>query len=706
MGCPMIIEPSDGVRLGPRRDGDGTAFAVPADAADSVDLCVFHPDGTEECLELFRDDFGIHHGRVAGLGPGTRYGFRAHGPWEPALGLRCNPAKLLVDPYARLLDGAVNWAPPVFGHRLASPEDRSLRDSARHMPKSVVVDESFDWGDDRPPAIPWGDTVIYETHVRGATMRHPLLPAELRGTYAGLAHEAMLEHLVSLGVTAIELLPVQAFVSESHLHERGLVNYWGYNTLGFFAPQAPYAATDDPIREFKGMVKLLHAAGLEVILDVVYNHTAEGGENGPTLSFKGLDNPAWYRLNPVDRRHYLNWTGTGNTLNLAHPTPLRMVMDSLRYWAEEMRVDGFRFDLATSLARGGGGFDPIGGFLQAVSQDPALHRVKLIAEPWDVGPGGYQLGGFPRRWSECNDRYRDEVRDFWRGTEGVLAGFATRITGSSDLFEWTGRRPPASVNLVTSHDGFTLSDLVSYNERHNEANGEANRDGHPDNRSWNGGVEGPTDDPVIGEIRNRRRRSMMATLLLSQGVPMILGGDEIGRTQHGNNNAYAQDNETTWYDWDAVDADFLEHCRRLVALRADHPTFRRTAWLHEDPRPGIDRVGWFTPEGKEMGIEEWRSPSSHAVTLYLDGEGIHAAEGDTFDDDMLLFFNGSPDERTFAVPPEIDGGGWVRLVDTADPHVEGRPAPGFTSVPGFGLTVLGRSTSERYVPPKRFRPGR
>jgi isoamylase len=636
-------------RLGATADPHGVNFAVWSGVAEQVHLSVFD-DGSEHTLALPGRTGDVFHGHLSGVGPGLRYGFRVEGPWDPVRGHRCNVSKLLADPYARLLEGPFGTRRLLRGHVPGDLHRPDSRDSAPAALRSVVIDGAFDWAGDTPPATSMADSVIYEAHVKGLSAQHPAVPEELRGTYAGLAHPAVIEHLLDLGVTAVELLPVQHFVHDQFLLESGLRNYWGYNTIGFFAPHIEYAATDNPISEFKGMVRLLHAAGLEVILDVVYNHTAEGNHLGPTLAFRGYDNQAYYRLDPHAPAHYLNWTGTGNTMDLGSPAVLQLVMDSLRYWVTDMHVDGFRFDLATTLGRTHSDFDPLGAFFGAVSQDPILRRSKLIAEPWDVGPHGYQVGQFPHRWSEWNDGYRDTVRDFWKGTPSSLGAFGDAVTGSSPLYENGGRNPTASVNFITSHDGFTLADVVAYNDKHNRTNGEANRDGHSDNRSWNSGEEGPTDDPTVREIRTRRVRSMAISLLLSQGVPMLLGGDEMGRSQRGNNNAYNQDNEISWFDWENADTDLVAFFGRLTALRRNHPTFRRTAWLHEHADADQDLVGWFTADGSHMTPSDWDDPAGRVVALHLAGRVVHCAAGTVTDDDALLLFNAGFDDVGFRIP--------------------------------------------------------
>ncbi len=689
----MQIEPWPTDRLGAHWDGQGTVFAIASAVAEAVELCIFDGDD-EHRLELPTRTGPIHSGRVAGAGPGTRYGFRVQGPWAPHEGHRCNPHKLLLDPYARRIDGSVRWSPALLGHTAGRPETMSRLDSAPFVPRSIVTSNEFDWGDDHRPGLPLADSILYETHVKGMTKTHPGVPEHLRGSYAGMASDANIEHLMALGVTAVELMPIHHFVQDQHLLATGRRNYWGYNSIGFFAPHREYAAGEDPVAEFKSMVKRLHAAGIEVILDVVYNHTAEGNPMGPTLCFRGLDNRAWYRLEPGDRYWNLDWSGTGNTVDLSSPVALRLVMDSLRYWVEEMHVDGFRFDLATALGRTAIDFDPLGGFFGAMSQDPVLQGVKLIAEPWDVGPSGYRVGGFPPGWSELNDKYRDEVRDFWRGSEDILGSFATRLTGSSDIYGKPGRSPIASVNYVASHDGFTLADVVSYNERHNLANGENNRDGHPDNRSWNGGVEGPTDDAEINAVRDTRRRSLLATLLISQGVPLVLGGDEIGRTQRGNNNAYNQDNEISWFSWEDADLSFLDFARRMIAFRRSHPSVRRTAWLHEHAAPGIDHVGWFTPAGEEMTQLDWSSPLARSVAIYLDGQIIHCAAGTVSDDDLLIMFNGYREPIEFSIPEDVGLSGWRVAFDTAAPGEGDRPVRSTSAeIAGFAMVGLFRPRS-------------
>ncbi len=686
--------------LGATYDGHGTNFAVHSDIAESIAVCVFEPDGSETPYWLSASDGSIHHGYVTDLGPGTRYGLRVEGPWAPGQGKWCNPAKLLIDPYAHAIDGDIAWDRAVYGYDIQDPDVAEPHDSAPFMPKSLVVDHSFDWGDDVSPQIPWHETILYETHVKSLSQLHPDVPPELRGTYRGLASPPIIDHLLGLGITTVELLPVQHFVHDHALVRHGLRNLWGYQPIGFFAPYSGYAASQDPggqVAEFKDMVKALHAAGLEVILDVVYNHTGESHDLGPNLSFRGIDNPAYYRLSDEDPRHYLDFSGVGNTINTDHPAVLRLIADSLRHWVQAYHVDGFRFDLATTLARSGLEFDAAGPFLHLMYQDPVLNSVKLIAEPWDVGPGGYRVGSFPAVWREWNDRYRDNVRDYWRAVPATRAEFAFRLTGSSDIFAHGGRRPPtASINFVTSHDGYTLSDLVAYERKHNEANGQHNEDGHDDNRSWNTGVEGPTDDAGISDLRNRRRRSILATLLLSQGVPMLLGGDELSRTQRGNNNAYAQDNETSWYDWGKVDAAFLDFWRRMVQLRRRHPVFRRRTWLRGTPAngSGLEDVRWFTPEGAPMSLHDWEARTPTSVAIYLNGQGLVVPDVDgraPLDDSFLLFLHPAPRARGFTIPAGLGPAPWQPVIDTAldaePPHqllTQGQTV----DVAGFGLVVL------------------
>ncbi|AEY87370.1 glycogen debranching enzyme [Streptomyces hygroscopicus subsp. jinggangensis 5008] len=663
--------------LGAAFDGQGTNFALFSEVAEHVELILVDDAGTTTPVPLQEVDGFVWHAYLPGVGPGQRYGYRVHGPWQPALGHRCNPAKLLLDPYARAVDGQIDNHASLYER---APDGPAPADSAGHSMLGVVTDPFFDWGDDRPPRTAYADSVIYEAHVRGLTMTHPDVPERLRGTYAGLAHPAVTEHLTSLGVTAVELMPVHQFVQDGVLQDRGLSNYWGYNTIGFFAPHNAYAAfgtRGQQVNEFKAMVKALHAAGLEVILDVVYNHTAEGNERGPTLSFRGIDNASYYRLVDGDWAHYYDTTGTGNSLLMRHPYVLQLIMDSLRYWVTEMHVDGFRFDLAATLARQFHEVDRLSAFFDLIQQDPVISRVKLIAEPWDVGEGGYQVGNFPPLWSEWNGKYRDAVRDFWRAEPGSLGEFASRLTGSSDLYQHSRRRPRASVNFVTAHDGFTLRDLVSYNDKHNEANGEENRDGESHNRSWNCGAEGETDDPAVLELRARQQRNLLATLLLSQGIPMLCHGDELGRTQRGNNNAYCQDNEISWVDWDLTDEQhaLAEFTGRLIALRAAHPVLRRrrffrgeTATHAKQPLPDLM---WLRPDAREMTDRDWLREDAHTVGVFLNGDAI--AERDSYgrrmvDDSFLLCVNGYWEPVVFRLPDDSFGERWTTLIDTADPE--------------------------------------
>jgi len=660
--------------LGATWDGEGTNFAVFAEEAEAVELCLFDRRGAERRLELPEVTAHTWHGYVPGIGPDQRYGFRVHGPFDPRRGLRFNPAKLLLDPYARAIEGFVDWDPSVFGYR-TDAGDLVLddRDSAPHVPRSVVVHDGFPWGDDRHPAVPWADTVIYEAHVRGFTIRHPGIPDHERGTYAGMGSPPVIEHLRRLGITTVELQPVHHFISEHEVVRRGQTNYWGYNSIGYFAPEARYSSSGrrgQQVREFKAMVRNLHAAGIEVILDVVYNHTAEGSQLGPTLAFRGLDNRAYYRTVDHDPRFYMDYTGCGNTLNARHPQVLAMIMDSLRYWVTEMHVDGFRFDLASALARSFHEVDRLSAFFDLIHQDPVVSQVKLIAEPWDVGEGGYQVGNFPALWSEWNGKYRDCVRDYWRDVPQVLGQFGYRLTGSSDLYQTSSRNPHASINFVTCHDGFTLRDLVSYNEKHNEANGEDNRDGENHNRSWNGGVEGDTDDAEILALRRRQRRNFLTTLFLSQGVPMLLGGDELGRTQRGNNNAYCQDSELSWFDWSQVDRELLEFTRRLIALQRAHPVFRRRGWFQGQQIHGgaLRDIGWFRTDGGEMEDGNWAEAACNILGVFLNGEGIVTldARGERIlDDSFYLVLNAHHEPTRFALPDPTWGQRWQLVLDTA-----------------------------------------
>jgi isoamylase len=671
--------------LGATWDGEGTNFALASENATGVELCLFSAGGQggkEKRVRLTeRTDF-VWHVYLPRVGPGQRYGYRVEGPFEPEQGMRFNPHKLLLDPYARAIDGTVRWSDANFGYRLGDPAaDLSLdeRDNREFVPRGVVVDASFDWGDDRRPGTALHRSIIYETHLRGMTMKHPDVPAELRGTYSGMASEPVLDYLDSLGVTAVELLPVHQFVSDKILEDRGLVNYWGYNTIGFFAPDARYSSTGtggEQVSEFKSMVKAIHERGIEVILDVVYNHTAEGNELGPTLSFRGIDNAMYYRLVEDQPRYYMDYTGTGNTLNVGNPRVLQLVMDSLRYLVTEMHVDGFRFDLAAALARELHDVDRLATFFDTIGQDPIVSQVKLIAEPWDVGPGGYQVGNFPPGWAEWNGRYRDAVRSFWRGDPIGVAELAYRLSGSSDLYEDTGRRPYASINFVTAHDGFTLNDLVSFDQKHNEANGEDNQDGEDNNLSWNCGAEGPTDDPEVAALRGKQKRNLLATLLFSQGVPMISGGDEHGRTQGGNNNAYCQDNEISWYDWDFGDDNraLLDFTRTLIRLRKEHPVLRRRKYFQGRRLYGsdIDDIAFIQPNGTPMSDETWELGWIRALGMLLNGAAI--AETDEqgrriVDDVLLLLINGDSQEQEFKLPENDGSAGWDVLVDTNEPSV-------------------------------------
>ena len=679
------IRPGKPFPLGATWDGEGVNFALYSEHATGVELCLFDESGETEIERIPLREVTAHiwHAYILGLGPGQRYGFRVSGPFAPEEGHRFNPNKLLLDPYARAISGNVNWDAPVFGYPLGhADEDLAFdeQDDAWGMPKSVVVHPYFDWGDDHPPRIPWHQSIIYEVHVKGFTARNPDVPPEERGTYAGLASPASIQYLKELGVTAVELLPVHAFLDDMHLVERGLRNYWGYNTIGYFAPEARYSSSGDSggqVAEFKRMVRELHRADIEVILDVVYNHSAEGNHLGPTLNFRGIDNRSYYKLVPDNPRYYQDYTGTGNSLNVGHPQVLRLIMDSLRYWILEMHVDGFRFDLAATLARELHDVDRLSAFFDIIHQDPVISQVKLIAEPWDVGEGGYQVGNFPILWAEWNGKYRDAVRRYWRGDEAQVAELGYRLTGSSDLYASDGRRPYASINFVTAHDGFTLRDLVSYNQKHNEANGEDNRDGTDDNLSWNCGVEGPTDDPEINALRAQQQRNFLATLLFSQGVPMICGGDEIGRTQHGNNNAYCQDNEISWYDWELDDErrTLLEFTRRLIATRLQHPALHRRKFFQGRRIRGSDvrDITWLRPDGGEMTEAEWEANWVRTLGVRLDGRALDEVDerGDPIvDDTLLLLLNAHADTVPMTLPPPLPGAAWEVVVDTAQPDLE------------------------------------
>ena len=670
----MRIWPGKPYPLGASWDGVGTNFSVFSEVATKIELCLFDANGRESSVELPEVSAFIFHGYLPNVGPGQRYGYRVHGPWEPEQGHRCNPNKLLLDPYGKAVEGEVKWDEAVFPYHFNEPEtSRNDADSAPFMPRSVVINPYFDWEHDRRPNTPWHRTIIYETHVKGFTRRHPGIPENLRGTYAGLAHPAAIKYLKQLGITAVEVLPVHQFIHANHLLERGLRNYWGYDSISFLAPHNEYAASGhlgQQVTEFKQMVKALHAEGIEVILDVVYNHTAEGNHLGPVLSMKGLDNATYYRTH--EGRYYMDYTGTGNSLNMRSPHVLQLIMDSLRYWLLEMHVDGFRFDLASTLARELHDVDRLSAFFDIIQQDPFISQVKLIAEPWDVGEGGYQVGNFPSLWSEWNGKYRDVVRDFWRGTDQTLDEFATRLTGSSDLYAATGRRPYASINFVTAHDGFTLRDLVSYNEKHNEANGEGNRDGADDNRSWNCGAEGPTGDQSVLDLRARQQRNFLTTLLLSQGVPMILGGDEFGRTQDGNNNAYCQDNELSWFDWEHLDEGLRVFVARLIQFRKDHPVFQRRRWFHgrQVRGTGVTDIGWFKPDGELMTDADWQAGYARTVGVFLNGKAIPTPDyrGEPIvDDSFYLLFSAHHEPMRFKLPTCPWGDRWEKVLDTNEP---------------------------------------
>ncbi|MFC4051919.1 glycogen debranching protein GlgX [Actinomadura syzygii] len=695
----MEVWPGDPYPLGATWDGTGTNFALFSEVARRVELCLFDDSGRETRHDLPEVDGFVWHGYLPGVGPGQRYGYRVHGPFDPGEGHRCNPSKLLLDPYGKAVEGGVRWHESLFSYRFADPDALNEDDSAPYMPKNVVVNPFFDWGDDRPPRVPYHESVIYEAHVKGLTKLHPAIPEEQRGTYAGLAHPVMIDHLLDLGVTAVELMPVHQSVPEHALVARGLDNYWGYNTIGFFAPHNSYSSSGqfgEQVLEFKAMVRALHEAGIEVILDVVYNHTAEGDHLGPTLSFRGIDNASYYRLRDDDKRYHLDYTGCGNSLNVRNPHALQLIMDSLRYWILEMHVDGFRFDLASALARELHDVDRLAAFFDLVQQDPVVSQVKLIAEPWDVGEGGYQVGNFPPLWTEWNGKYRDTVRDFWRGSYATMPEFASRLTGSSDLYEHSARRPFASINFVTCHDGFTLADLVSYDHKHNDANGEDNRDGTDDNRSWNCGVEGPTRDPDVLDLRARQRRNFLATLFLSQGVPMLSHGDELGRTQRGNNNAYCQDNEIAWVHWD--DSDDVEFVRSLSRLRRDHPVFRRRRFFTGTGTGAAADIAWLTPAGEAMTDEDWNVGFAKSLGVFLNGDAITEPDPRgrrVRDDSFLLLVNAGADPVEYTLPGGEYGERWEFALDTAEPGTTGdRPrvkARDVVAVAGRSLAVLRRT---------------
>jgi len=676
----MKVLPGEPYPLGATYDGRGTNFSIFSEAAESVRLCLFCEKGEETQIQLPEVTGYCWHCYLTDIQPGQRYGYRILGQNDPDKGLRCNPAKLLLDPYAKAIDGDVQWTQAVFPYNFADPAGPvNTEDSAPYVPKSVVINPFYDWRNDRPPMVALHETIIYETHVRGFTINNKNIPEEIRGSFLGLAHPVMIEYLQELGITAVELMPVHQFVQDPRLLQKGLRNYWGYNTIGFFAPHNGYAASGrccQQVNEFKQMVQALHEAGIEIILDVVYNHTAEGNHLGPILCFKGIDNAAYYRLMDDNPKYYLDFTATGNTLNMRHPQVLQLIMDSLRYWVTEMHVDGFRFDLAATLARELHDVDRLSSFFDVIHQDPVISQVKLIAEPWDVGEGGYQVGKFPPRWLEWNGKYRDSVRKYWIGDHQTLGEFSNRFAGSSDLYEFTGRRPYASVNFITAHDGFTLQDLVSYSHKHNEANGEDNKDGMDDNFSCNCGVEGPTDDPAINEIRSRLKRSMLATLFLSQGMPMLLGGDEFGRTQWGNNNAYCQDNEISYYDWEKIDEDLLNFVKQLTRMRLEHPVFRRWRWFQGQLIWGtnVTDIGWFQPNGKEMDEHEWDNGSAKSLQVFLNGRNLPglAKRGDKPKcENFLILFNAGEKDVIFKLPERKWGQSWKRILDTVEPALNG-----------------------------------
>ncbi|WP_293887377.1 MULTISPECIES: glycogen debranching protein GlgX [unclassified Sphingobacterium] len=666
--------------LGATYDGEGVNFALCSEHAEAVELYLYDSSDEREIakFKITEKTHQVWHIYVSGIKPGQLYGYRVHGPYDPSNGHRFNPHKLLIDPYAKAISGTVKWNDALFAYTIGD-DDLSMdaTDSAPFVPKSVVTNDRFDWGSDKPPRIPMHKSVIYETHVKGFTAMHPDIPEEIRGTYAAMGHPVTVNYLKELGITAVELLPIHHFLTDRHLKDKGLSNYWGYNSIGFFAPDVRYSASGyhgEQVLEFKQMVKALHEAGIEVILDVVYNHTGEGNEMGPTLSFRGIDNASYYRL-ADDPRYYMDFTGTGNTLNTRQPNVLRMIMDSLRYWIQEMHVDGFRFDLASALARELHEVDKLSSFFDVIHQDPIISQVKLIAEPWDIGEGGYQVGEFPPGWAEWNGKYRDCIRDYWIGADSMIAEFANRLTGSSDLYRGDNRTPSASVNFVTAHDGFTLHDLVSYNEKHNDANGEDNQDGESHNRSWNCGVEGPTDDPAINSLREKQKRNMLTTLFLSQGVPMLVAGDEFGRTQQGNNNAYCQDNEISWLDWTKIDANQLDFTNKLIHLRREHPVFCRRKWFQGLPirGTGVEDIVWFLPDASEMDDHHWQEDHARSLAVYLNGEGIRSVGNDgkkIVDASFYLLFNAYWEDVSYQLPNENYGARWMKILDTNNDTIE------------------------------------
>ncbi|MCC9134795.1 glycogen debranching protein GlgX [Pontibacter silvestris] len=706
------VYPGSPYPLGATWDGNGVNFALYADNATGVDLCLFNTaeDETEQVrIKLTERSHQVWHAYLPDVKPGQLYGYRVHGPYEPENGHRYNANKLLIDPYAKAIAGTIEWHDSLFGYELGHPdEDFSFNetDSAPYIPKCVVVDHNYDWEGVKSPKTPYYKSIIYETHVKGFTKLHPDIPEEIRGTYAALAHPVTINYLKELGITAIELMPVHHFVTDRYLMEKGLTNYWGYNSIGFFAPDVRYSSSGvfgEQVTEFKDMVKAMHKEGIEVILDVVYNHTGEGNHMGPTLSFKGIDNASYYRLVEDNKRYYMDYTGTGNTLNANLPSVLRLIMDSLRYWITEMHVDGFRFDLASTLARELHEVDRLSSFFDIIHQDPIISQVKLIAEPWDVGEGGYQVGNFPPGWTEWNGKYRDCIRDYWRGADSMLGEFAERFTGSSDLYQDDYRRPTASVNFITAHDGFTLNDLVSYNEKHNIENGEDNNDGESHNRSWNCGAEGPTDDPAIKELRERQKRNLLTTLFLSQGVPMMVAGDEISRTQKGNNNAYCQDNEISWLNWEKADKDLLAFTQKLIDLRKKHPIFCRRRWFQGLPIKGVglDDIAWFLPEGKEMTEENWNHDFAKSLAVFLNGQGLRSRgpKGEQIvDDSFYVIFNAHYEPLNYKLPPKNYGTKWTKIVDTSESRVE---EEGKAYGPSKTIKVEGRSVVVLHHPVKK-----